>query len=182
MDRMPVSANPGRRSFCAHLAAAVATASAAACGFRPLYGRHDGVQVSQRLALVDIAPIDHPDLGPALHDALAENLAPTASDTGPRYRLAVQLSTSRQAQVTAEDTLTRRFDLLVTARYSLTERGTGASLDDGSVSSTASYNIIDSEPFATLVAEQSAGRQAARELGREIVNRLALYFASHADS
>ena len=166
-----------RRTVCLGLAAAATAAAAGACGFRPLYGRHDGVEVSRALGQVDIAPIEHPDLGPALHDALAENLASRASDTEPRYQLAVELSSSRQAQVTAEDTLTRRFDLRVTARYSLSERGTGAALDEGSVSSTSSYNIIDAEPFATLVAEQSAGRQAAREVGREIVNRLALYFA-----
>lgn len=171
-----------RRHVCARLAAIAAAAGASACGFRPLYGRHDGVQVSRALGQVDIAPIDHPELGPALHDALAQNLAPRASDSRPRYRLAVELSSSRQAQVTAEDTLIRRFDLLVTARYSLIEEATGAAVDEGSVSSASSYNIIDAEPFATRVAEQDAGRQAAREVGREIVNRLALYFSSHPAS
>jgi LPS-assembly lipoprotein len=171
-----------RRYVCARLAAFAGAAAVAACGFRPLYGRHDGVQVSRALGQVDIAPIEDPEFGPALHDALATNLAPRASDSQTRYRLAVQLSSSRQAQVTAEDTLTRRFALLVTARYSLVEQATGAALDEGSVSSASSYNIIDAEPFATRVAEQDAGRQAARELGREIVNRLALYFASHPAS
>ena len=168
--------------MCIRLVVAAAALAVAGCGFQPLYGRAGDVAPARALALVAISPIEDSDLGPALRDALAENLAPRGSNVRPRYQLAIQLITSRAPQITEKDSLIRRYDLIVSADYALTDPVTGAALDDGTVKSVTSYNIIEAEPFASLAAEKSAGEKAAREIGREIVNRLALYFRRQAPS
>jgi len=177
-----IAIGSNRRAMCIRLVAAGAALAVAGCGFQPLYGRAGDVAPARALALVAISPIEDSDLGPALRDALAENLAPKGSNVQPRYQLAIQLITSRAPQITEKDSLIRRYDLIVSADYALSDPATGAALDAGTVKSVTSYNIIEAEPFASLAAEKSAGEKAAREIGREIVNRLALYFRRQAQS
>ncbi len=74
------------------------------------------------------------------------------------------------------DTLVRRYDFRLDARYVLSESGSGTVLDQGDLRAVTSYNIIESAVYATLVAEQRAGRHAASEIGRKILERLTLYF------
>jgi len=147
----------------------------AGCGFRPLYGGDGGREVARELALVEIAPIDH-DLGVEFRERLRDEIAARKSDPPPAYDLAVELSTDNVPQVTERDALIRRFRLVLTAVYRLTAKSDGALLDQGTVRASASYNIIRAADFPSLVAEQDAGRQAARIASREIVNRLSLVF------
>ncbi len=148
-----------------------------ACGFQPLYAERDQQDqaIAQHLAAIDVARIDDP-LGVELRNQILGNLAPSSADIPSRYRLAIQLSHNKIPLITEEDSKISRFDFVLTARYELTAKDTGTVLADGSVSSATSYNIVEAADFASLVAEQSAGKQAAREASREIVTRISLYF------
>ena len=149
----------------------------AACGFQPLYAERDQESplIADELAAIDVAPIDDP-IGVELRNQILTNLAPPNSDIPTRYRLAIQVSRSKVPLITEEDSQISRFDLVLVASYQLVKKDTGAVLDGGSVRSATSYNIVEAADFASLVAEQSAGKQAAREASREIVTRISLYF------
>lgn len=149
----------------------------AACGFRPLYAERNGqgASIAGELAAIDVAPIDDP-IGVELRNQILTNLAPSNNDTPARYRLAIQVTRSKVPLITEEDSQISRFDLVLIASYELVAKDTGTVLDDGSVRSATSYNIVEAADFASLVAEQSAGKQAAREASREIVTRISLYF------
>ncbi len=148
-----------------------------ACGFEPLYAERNqqGMAIASELAAIDVARIDDP-LGVELRNQILSNLAPISADTPPRYRLAIQLNRNKIPLITEENSQISRFDLVLTASYELVATDTGTVLASGSVSSATSYNIVESADFASLVAEQSAGKQAAREASREIVTRISLYF------
>ena len=148
-----------------------------ACGFEPLYAKNDqqDVAIAQELAAIDVARIDDP-LGVELRNQILGNLAPANADIPSRYRLAIQLSRNKIPLITEEDSKISRFDFVLIATYELTAKESGAVLAGGTVSSATSYNIVEAADFASLVAEQSAGRQAAREASREIVTRISLYF------
>jgi len=148
-----------------------------ACGFEPLYTKNDqrDVAIAQELAAVDVTRIDDP-LGVELRNQILGNLAPSNADTPSRYQLAIQLSHNKIPLITEKDSKISRFDFVLIARYELIAKESGAVLADGSVSSATSYNIVEAADFASLVAEQSAGKQAAREASREIVTRISLYF------
>ena len=147
------------------------------CGFEPMYAERDraGPAIAQELAAIDVARIDNP-LGAELRTQILGNLAPAGAMASTRYQLAIQLSSSKIPRITEQDSRISRFDFVLTANYSLTDKESGATLDEGSVRSATSYNIVEAADFASLVAEQSAGKQAAREASREIVTRLSLYF------
>jgi LPS-assembly lipoprotein len=150
-------------------------AALAGCGFRPLHGDRGGDQIAANLARVEVSEILG-NLGPELTDLLDQDLAPRGAGGRPQFRLSVTLSEGITALVTERDTLVRRYDFDLNARYVLAESGSGTVLEQGDVRTVTSYNIVESADFATLVAEQSAGRRAAREIGRKIVERLTLYF------
>ena len=155
----------------------IAAALLGGCGFEPLYAKRDqaGPAISEELAAIAIAPIDDP-LGVELRNQILENLAPPSADIPVRYQLAIQLTRSKIPLITEKDSQISRYDFVLTASFELTAKETGAVLVGGTVRSATSYNIIEAADFASLVAEQSAGKQAAREASREIVTRLSLYF------
>jgi LPS-assembly lipoprotein len=157
------------------IAILLVAAALAGCGFQPLHGERGGDEIAASLARIAVSPILG-DLGPDLADLLEQELAPRGGDARTRYRLSVILNENTTALVTERDTLVRRYDFRLNARYVLAESGSGSVLHQGDVRTVTSYNIVESADFATLVAEQSAGRRAAREIGRKIVERLTLYF------
>jgi hypothetical protein len=114
--------------------------------------------------------------GVEVYGHLNDLLAPTGGTADSHYRLAVQLLSGSTPLVTERDTRVRRYDFILNARYELSELGTRRVLDQGTARSVTSYNIVEAADFASLAAERGAGRQAAREVSREIVDRLSLYF------
>jgi hypothetical protein len=142
---------------------------------RPLYGTESGPVIVKELAAVEVAPIEGGS-GVEVFDQLNDLLAPEGRNADRHYRLGVELSPGSTPLVTERDTQVRRFNFVLTARYELSELGTGRTLDEGTARSVTSYNIVEAADFASLVAKRGAGSQAAREVSREIVNRLSLYF------
>ena len=158
-----------------HIVIVLVAAALAGCGFRPLHGERASAEIATDLAHVKVTPIIG-NLGPDLADLLDRELAPRGAAEKSRYRLSVLLAEGREALVIEQDTLVRRYDFRLDARYVLSESGSGTVLDQGALRAVTSYNIIESAVYATLVAEQRAGRHAASEIGRKILERLTLYF------
>jgi hypothetical protein len=150
-------------------------AALAGCGFHPLHGERASVEIATHLAHVKVAPIIG-NLGPTLADFLDQELAPRGTAEKSRYRLSVLLTEGKEALVIEDNTLVRRYDFNLSVRYVLSESGSGTVLAQGDLRTVTSYNIVESAEYATLIAEQRAGRRATRQIGHKILERLTLYF------
>ncbi len=164
-----------RRDAALGLAALALAVAATGCGFRPLYGGAAGERIQRALAGVEILPIDGP-LGVELRNHLLDYLAPASLHEGLLYELSVQVDFASDAQVTERDTQIRRYIVRMNASYALRAKEDGSVLKTGNEFTETSYNIVERENYSTLVAEQSAKDEAARDISRAIVSRLALYF------
>lgn len=166
-----------RRQLIAAVIVGGLAAGLAACGFEPLYGERgpDNRSVAADLAAIKISPIAN-RLGLELYNHLRDRLGPGGEPARPRYLLVVDLRTDTNARVTARDSQIRRFDLRLRAEYTLVDAATNAPLDRGRSHVVAAFNVVESASFATRVAEQDAGRKAAREVSEQITTMLALYF------
>lgn len=163
------------------LLAAIVPAVASGCGFRPLYAKREGRDAAKvdlartKLRVVRASRPKYDRLGQILHNNLIDRINPSGQPREPLYSLAVKISVHRSGsglQITEEATRAR---LTVNASFSLSDVATGKTMMDGKERSINSYNILDSE-FATLSAEQDAGKRAVREIADSIKVRLALYF------
>lgn len=146
--------------------------SAAACGFRPVYG--GGAPVRAEMAAVEIALIAD-RTGQMLRNELLDRLTPTGAAQAQRYLLAVELTESKQSLAIRRDLTATRANLILTAKFKLSERPSNALVLEGRSRSFNSYNISTLE-FATLSAETDARRRATQALAEDIATRLALYF------
>ncbi|MGI9417199.1 MAG: LPS assembly lipoprotein LptE [Geminicoccaceae bacterium] len=167
----------------AMIRAGLALASSAplgACGFRPLLTSADDQSVRGQLAAVRVTGLGG-RLGQQLRVALEDNLDPTASGEPVRYDLAIRLSNTNSALAIQLDNTITRYNLTLTAGFTLQDRDDREVLYRSSVRRVASYNVRRA-PFATLTAKQDAERRAAEEIADDIRTLLALHFQRRADA
>ncbi len=160
------------------LAGALATVGlvTSGCGFKPLYGKpENGGGASLEMASVRVDPI--PDrIGQVLRNELTDRLTAGVGPQPTRYRLFVEIQESTAPlQIQTTDTITR-YNFTLTASFDLIDSATGNVVYNDSARAVGSYDVVESE-FATLVAEQETGREAARDLSSSISALLALYFS-----
>ncbi|MCB2056024.1 MAG: hypothetical protein KDE35_17510 [Geminicoccaceae bacterium] len=147
---------------------------AGACNLRPL---HMGLEGERLHALMAAIEIDTPltPVGQALRDELADALNPAGLTLEPRYRLHVTLERERTALAIQLDDRITRFDVSLAAFFRLARLSDDRTLYRSAVRRVTSYNVVR-EPFATLIAEQDADRQAAQAVAQQIRSLLALHF------
>lgn len=87
--------------------------------------------------------------------------------SGSRWRRPGGLGVRREDDAT-------RTNLKIDAAYALARASDGKPLISGGLSTTSSYNILDSE-FATLKAEANARARAVLDLSDALTTRLAVY-------
>ena len=156
-----------------------ATLLVAACGFRPLHAPQGGAQAAA-LAEIAVAPI--PDrLGQVLHNHLLDRLSPGGAPSKPKYLANVSLSVGKEGLAIARDESATRYNVTLTAEYSLLLVATGESVLNGQARSIATYNVVTSD-YATLVAERDAELGAAREISDELKTRIAVFLAQKSQS
>ena len=132
-----------------------------------------------RLAAIAINQIRDDRIGYEVYNQLRDILNPRGVPATPLYSLSVELKTNTTPLITERNSLIRRFDLTVRARYILFDIATGGQMHSGAYRATASYNVVESAAFATRMAEEDAARKAAREVSRGIATALSLYFERH---
>lgn len=151
-----------------------------ACNFRPmlLAKSTNDATVSAELAAIDIRGPDG-RLGYLVRNALLDELNPAALDVPERYILTVRLrSRARSLAIQLDNTITR-YNLTVTALFQLREKQENLVLVDSSVERVSSYNV-SREPYADLIASQTAERRAAELVSRDIGTLLGAHFARQA--
>lgn len=151
-----------------------------ACNFRPmlLAKAGDDATVRAELAAIEVR-VRGGRLDYLVRNALFDQLNPTSANVPERYTLIVQVrSRARALGIQLDNTITR-FNLTVTAPFELREKGENLVLVDSSVEGVSSYNV-SREPYADLIASQTAERRAAELVARQIGTLLGAYFARQA--
>jgi LPS-assembly lipoprotein len=140
-----------------------------ACGFQPLYGSNTAPQMSA-IYVEDIPERN----GFELRTRLIEILNTDGVQAGKRYRLKITLSDSSQGIALQNDATITRYNTRMQARYVLSDAG-GKELYRGNQSELSSYNVVQS-PYATLAAEQDAGKHAVQDMAERIRLELGVWF------
>lgn len=139
----------------------------AGCGFTPAYGpRSTGGRL---IGAVELATPET-DNGYTLRQRLQDHIGPLDE---VRYTLAVKLAASEDQVAVTTQGSTRRYNVIGTAIYTLTDRVTGTVEAEGKVSSFTSYAATGTTA-ATLAAERDAYRRLMVILADEIMDRLLL--------
>ena len=147
------------------LAALALSLTVAACGFEPVYGPGgSGTQLQNRV-LVD-KPVDRE--GFLLVRQLEERLG-RAGD--PAYKLGIKLSVAEEARAIDPDGDIRRFHVIGTAEYALSDALTGAVVRSDTVDNFVGYSATGST-VATLAAKRDATERLMTILADEIVLQL----------
>ena len=137
----------------------------AACGFEPVYGPGGTGTLLQNRVLVD-PPIDRE--GFLLVRRLEERLG-RAGD--PAYRLSMVLSVREEARAIDPDGDLRRFQVIGSATYTLSDTQTGAVVRSDTVDNFVGYSATGTT-VATVAAQRDARMRLMTILADEIVLQL----------
>ena len=157
--------------------AALIAASAlalSACGFTPLYGSQT---VTKGLGAIEVvAPEGRAGylLREQLDDALARDV-----NVLPAYKLTYTVNETRYARGVRVDNVANRYELRLTANWTLADTKTGKPVRTGSTYATATYDSAD-QPYAAISAQQDGQERAAAEVARKIQLELAAWLAGKA--
>lgn len=169
---------PTRRLLLAGLAGSLA-GPLAGCGFRPLNGPPGAgeADIAPQLAAVRLGR-SYGRTGQLLHQALDRRLA-SRDRSGPpaRYELVVTPSPAYEIQGYRRDGAPSRFRMVVTAPWTLqTISVPPRPVANGVARAIDSYNVVDSEFYASLVSSEAAERRLVEQIAEEVVLRLAIAF------
>jgi LPS-assembly lipoprotein len=148
-----------------------------ACNFRPLYLAKgaDNTAAQSELAAIEIQGLSG-RLGYLLRNALLDELNPATAAVPPRYVLDVSLSSRADPLAIQLDSTITRYNLALFAVFQLRDKTTSNVLVSSAVQRISSYNV-SRQPYADLIASQTAERRAAQEVATEIRTMLAVEFA-----
>lgn len=149
---------------------------ATGCGFQPLYGEQtQNAKVTGRLAATYVMPIDGRE-GQFVRNELLDRITPKGIPARATYRLKIKLNKGKQGLAIDQDDSTNRYNLTLTAKYSLFAANGKDIVHKGSAQSIASYNVVTSD-FANLSAEQNAQKRSALVLAEKIHRQISVFFS-----
>jgi len=149
------------------------------CGFQPLYGGGSGRgapgpavagMAETRIALIADRS------GQILRNHLLDQMNPTGSPARPRYELRVSLVERRDNIGLAIDDSATYARLTLSASFALVELEGGQPTFTGTSRWTSGFTVVSSH-FANIASEADARGRAVREIGDDIRQQLALFFA-----
>lgn len=150
-----------------------------ACGFEPIYADRSTqhIEVVDLLASVIVkAPKDQN--GELLKAAVEDLLNPEARAITPNYRLDLQMQMAAQPFIFNSDGTAGLYEVTLTVPYNLSRIADNKKVYKGRVSRSASYNVSESDDYATFVSKNDAFKRVTREAAEDIKLRLGAYFAS----
>ena len=153
----------------------------AGCGFRPLYGNQESLQVSQALATVKIAQTDNPDVWKLRRNLLASLGRTPTQITPPRYLFTASIVWKEKSLIRLSDDFESRGQMTAVIDYSLVSLPNNKVLLTGQQTHSSSYNRVLSA-YANTVAKKNAQRVALRLAAKGLLNRLRFYFIKNPDA
>jgi LPS-assembly lipoprotein len=147
----------------------------AACGsYRPLDGpTESGQTVSSSMAAVSVAE-QKTRTGQLVRNEIVSNTQSEAAKF--ELKLAITESTGHVSATPSTVVVRKRFNLSV--QYDLVDMAKGASVASGKSFANVSFDTVR-EPIADLQAAETARSRAASQVGQDVKQRLAAYFATH---
>lgn len=151
----------GRRAVVFALLAVGATA----CGFTPIYGPDGGGR-----ALINSVLVEQPKGSDefTLAQELENRLGPSSA---PTYSLTFSLETESDSISITQTQETNRYNTIGSAKYTLTDRASGAVMQTGEVDGFTSYSSTGTT-VATAAAEQDSYDRLMVVLADKIINEL----------
>ena len=142
--------------------------------YRPLYGKGpNGEGVTTSLAAVTV-PEQHTRSGQLVRNELLSSMG----SAPVKFSLKIVLTekTVDVSILSASNLHRRRFNLAV--HYDLVNISSGAIVSSGDSFSNVSFDTVR-QPVADLQAADTALERAAQEVGQDLRQRIAAYFADH---
>lgn len=137
------------------------------CGFQPLYGTHSASTTSHGLlSSVTVSPIKG-RIGQIFKTTLEDTLNPSHTVAEQKYRLDVTLNTTQSSLAIQRDQTISRYQIIVTANYTLTDIATNTTVRKGKLERESGYDRITS-PYATFVSENAATNNALKALAQDL--------------
>jgi LPS-assembly lipoprotein len=150
------------------------------CGFQPLYGGGERNATVAELNRVEIGQIAD-RVGQELRNSLIDRMSTDPTGAPALYHLAVDINQGQSAlAIQADDSITR-YNLTMTANFTLSDLATGEAIYQTSIRAVGSYNVVDSD-YATLVSQQDAEKRAAREISDQIATLISVFFSRRSDA
>ena len=142
--------------------------------FRPLYGKGpNGEGVTNSLAAVTV-PEQHTRSAQLVRNELLNNMG--SAPVKFTLKMVVTEKTVDVSTLSASSLHRRRFNL--TVHYDLVNISSGAVASSGDSFSNVSFDTVR-QPVADLQAADTALERAAQEVGQDLRQRIAAYFANH---
>ncbi len=159
---------------------AVGGCSDGGAGFRPLYGSAElgGAGVSEKLAMVDIAPIPG-RVGQRVRNELIFQSTGGGTPLPPEYRLDIAIRESISATLVRQDGNAAGQVYNLDASYRLIRVSDKKVVAEGKSYSRAAFERISSI-FANVRAREEAENRAAKTVGEELRTRLLGHLAGQA--
>jgi hypothetical protein len=152
-----------------------------ACGFHPLYGKHEA-STSPLLAGVQVDPIPG-RMGQQLREALEDHLNPSGVvPPHPAYRLSAEIASSEAAIDVSRDGTVSRYNVYLDSKYTLYRNSDGQKVTTGTLRQVGSYSNLTNAYFSTYVSDEDAIKQGIIELGEIYRERLAAYLSQAAEA
>lgn len=147
------------------------------CGFTPLYGQHSGADYGNEDFLQHIAIDSIPNReGQYLRNALIDRFYRDGRPVDAPYILKINNLEIRRSDLDiTQSSSTTREQMRLKADLVLVDKITGENLLERRLSSTASYNVLESE-FATRISRQEGQDNALLGMASQIEAQLVLYF------
>ncbi len=148
----------------------------AGCGFQPMYGElSPSAETEAQLNDVDLI-IEETRLGSLLQNEMADAMYTAGAPDNPNYVLSINLRWYERGTALRIDASTAREIFELRADFELAEMQSGKVVYRGNRTTSASYDVVDSQ-FATLVSKEDAQSRAVRQLSEDIQVDLSFHFA-----
>jgi LPS-assembly lipoprotein len=151
----------------------------AGCGFHPLFATSDSALGGQQVFnSIYVDPIEAERAGYELRNTLIDLLEGPNHQSDAHYRLKVAVKQTIEGTAVQTNGNITRYTYTMIADYALSNIHTGAEITKGSETSVAAYDVVAS-PYATLVAQQDAQKNAAKDIADRIRIDLGVWFMKH---
>ncbi len=163
--------------FCISFLTVAALGLLTGCGFQPLYSQNSTgatQQASAKLESTRVEPIKG-HLGQLLYTHLSDLLYPGGEAVDPQYALRATVKKQSFPTAIQPDGRISRYNLVITADYTLIDLTTHQPIKGGKGSArlSSSYDAVLAD-FATFVAEEDTTERLIKEMAEEIRMRVAL--------
>lgn len=147
--------------------------SLAGCGFEPIYAKHDDNNPGVREHLESVA-IDTPPgrQGELLYAELKDHFNPESDPSGADYTLKAGLETHYQPFIIESDGTAARYNILIKSPFTLVRNLDGKAIQSGTISRQVSYNVSESDDYATFVTQNDTLRRGIVELAEDYKMRV----------